>query len=181
MDENNLFLLIILVQSHQAEDYWGNYKTCTCRTRYVDGTPTSEVTPVTVRYIHPPHHGYPKFIVKAMNDQLTSLSFHVNQLSHSWNKDISKFDLESSKVKIMGMVTGQDHTVSPVSNWFAFFLFHISKITIPEIQLFWNLTLKIPRSRSLVRSRPGSHSSPSIQLLFVSNQSIRATIPEICP
>ena len=28
-------------------------------TRYVDGTPTSEVTPVTIRYIHPPHQGYP--------------------------------------------------------------------------------------------------------------------------
>ena len=27
-------------------------------TRYVDGTPTSEVTPVTIRYIHPPHHGH---------------------------------------------------------------------------------------------------------------------------
>ena len=30
-----------------------------CKTRYVDGTPTSEVTPVTIRYIHQPHHGYP--------------------------------------------------------------------------------------------------------------------------
>ena len=27
--------------------------------RYVDGTATSEVTPVTIQYIHPPHHGYP--------------------------------------------------------------------------------------------------------------------------
>ena len=28
-------------------------------TRYVDDTPTSEVTPVTMRYIHSPHLGYP--------------------------------------------------------------------------------------------------------------------------
>ena len=28
------------------------------KTRYVDGTPTSEVTPVTIRYICPPHHGH---------------------------------------------------------------------------------------------------------------------------
>ena len=28
-------------------------------TRYVDGTPTSEVTPVTIQYLHPTHHGYP--------------------------------------------------------------------------------------------------------------------------
>ena len=27
-------------------------------TRYVDGTSLSEVTPVNIRYIHPPHHGY---------------------------------------------------------------------------------------------------------------------------
>ena len=29
------------------------------QTRYVDGTPTLEVTPITIWYIHPPHHGYP--------------------------------------------------------------------------------------------------------------------------
>ena len=28
------------------------------KTRYVDGTPTFEVTPVTIRYIHPPHRGH---------------------------------------------------------------------------------------------------------------------------
>ena len=27
-------------------------------TRYVDGTSTSEVTPVTIRHIRPPHHGH---------------------------------------------------------------------------------------------------------------------------
>ena len=35
------------------------FRNCAFKTRYVDGTPTSEVTPVTIRYIHPPHHGYP--------------------------------------------------------------------------------------------------------------------------
>ena len=57
------------------------------------------------------------------------------------------------KVKVMGVVKWQDHTVSPVSNWFAFFLFHINQITIPEIQLFWKLTLKNKRSRSWLRSK----------------------------
>ena len=28
------------------------------KTRYVDGTPTSQVTPVTIRYICSPHHGH---------------------------------------------------------------------------------------------------------------------------
>ena len=42
----------------------------------------------------------------------------------------------------MGVVKWQDHSmVSPVSNWSAFFLFHINQITIPYMQLFWNLIL----------------------------------------
>ena len=49
------------------------------QTRYVDGKPTSEITPVTIQYIHPPHHGYPQVMVMVMNDGLMSLSFHVNQ------------------------------------------------------------------------------------------------------
>ena len=31
---------------------------CRCGTRYVDGTPTCEVTTVTIRYIRPPHNGH---------------------------------------------------------------------------------------------------------------------------
>ena len=50
------------------------------------------------------------------------------------------------KVKVLGVVKGKNHIVSPVSNWFAFFLFPINQITIPEIQLFWKLTLKNQRS-----------------------------------
>ena len=99
----------------------------TFKTRYVDGTSTSEVTPVATRYIHPPHYGYPKGIVMDMHNQLTSLSFHVNQLSHSRNKAIPNFELEKFKVKIMGMVKRQDHTVSPVSNLFAFSSFQIGQ------------------------------------------------------
>ena len=33
------------------------------------------------------------------------------------------------KVKVMGVVKGQDHTVSPVSNWFAFFCFTVSPVS----------------------------------------------------
>ena len=32
------------------------------KTRYVDGTPTSEVTPATIRYIRPRHHGHTSHI-----------------------------------------------------------------------------------------------------------------------
>ena len=57
------------------------------------------------------------------------------------------------KDKVLCVVKGKNHIVSPVSNWFAFFLFHINQITIPEIQLFWNLTLKNRRSRLWVSSK----------------------------
>ena len=83
----------------------------------------------------------------------------------------------------MGVVKGQDHTVSPVSNWFAFFLFHINQITIPEIQLFWKMTLKNQRSRSWVRSKVKvtlftQYPTDAPPFRFTS---IGPTIPEICP
>ena len=67
------------------------------QTRYVDGTPMFEVTLVTVQYINPPQHGYLKVVDMVMNDQLASISFHVNQPSRSWNKAISNFDRETSR------------------------------------------------------------------------------------
>ena len=100
----------------------------------------------------------------------------------------------------MGVVKGQDHTVSPITNRFAFFLFHINQKTIPEKQLFWNLTLKNQRSGFLRKSyfeiwpwkikgqgwgqRSRSYSSPSIQPmhhLFASHPSEQPLIPEIYP
>ena len=61
-------------------------------------------------------------------------------------------------LKLRGQCNGcgqraQSHTVGPVYTWFAFFLFHINQRTIPEIQLFQNLTLQNSRSRSWVWSK----------------------------
>ena len=77
------------------------------------------------------------------------------------------------KVKVMGVVIRAIPYSQP-SIWFCFLLFHINQITIAEIQLFWNVTLKNQRSRSWVTSRSRSHNLPSIQpmhLLFISHQS----------
>ena len=38
--------------------YWWRWWIRVKSTRYVNGTPTSEVTPVSIRYIRPPHHGH---------------------------------------------------------------------------------------------------------------------------
>ena len=89
--------------------------------------PTRDVTPVSIRYIHPPYHGYADVTVMVMYDQLKSISFHVNQPSHSWNKTLKRRPW-SLKVKVMHVVKGQGQTVGPVSTWFGFFSFHTNQI-----------------------------------------------------
>ena len=78
-------------------------------------------------------------------------------------------------LKLQGRGHGCDQRAhSPVSNKFAFFLFHNNQITISEIQLFRNLTLKIKGQWHGWGERSRSHSSPIIQPmnpLFVSHQS----------
>ena len=75
--------------------------------------------------------------------RLTSLSFHVNRPSHSWDTAISKFDVENSmsrswvksklKVTAWGLHSVDSHPFRSMS------LGH----PIPELWLFENLTLKI--------------------------------------
>ena len=57
---------------------------------------------------------------------LTSFSFHINQTNHSWDRAVSKFDLETSKVKVMSEVKGQGHILYPVSNQCTSFSFLIN-------------------------------------------------------
>ena len=87
--------------------------------RYVDGTPTSEVTPVTICYMHTPHHGCPYVMVMVINDRLASLSFHASQPSHSSNKAISNCELQ-------GVDKDLGHIAHPVSNRCTSFWFHIN-------------------------------------------------------
>ena len=59
--------------------------------------------------------------------QLTSFSFHINHTINSWDRAISKFDLETSKVKVKSVVKGQCHTLYPVLNRCTSFSFHINR------------------------------------------------------
>ena len=75
--------------------------------------------------------------------RLTSLSFHVNRPSHSWDTTFTKFDLENPRSRswkrwTLKVTTWVQHSVD--SN-----PFRSMSICppIPEIQLFQNLTLKI--------------------------------------
>ena len=58
---------------------------------------------------------------------LTSFSFNINQTNNSADRAISKFDLETSKVKVMREVKGQGHILYPLSNQCTSFLFHINR------------------------------------------------------
>ena len=55
---------------------------------------------------------------------INSLPFHLT--NNSGDRAISKFDLETSKVKVMSEVKGQGHILYPVSNQCTSFSFHIN-------------------------------------------------------
>ena len=121
--------------------------------------------------------------IMVMNGRLTSFSFHVNQPPHSWYKAISDSDLETprsrswvwSKTKVLQ--SAQYHIDSLPFHFTSF------RPTIPEIELFRNLTLKHPRARSWVRSKVKvTHCTqyPTNELPFLFT-SIGPIIPEIWP
>ena len=132
------------------------------------------------QYIRPPHHGHTSLHQghKWMNHILFVLCksavpfLRLAYLKHwHWN----------SKVKVIGVVKGW------VIQWAQYSLtllpFHFTSIrpAIPEIQLFRNVTLKHPRSRSWVRSKVKvtyntQYPKDSFPFCFTS---IVPTIPEI--
>ena len=96
------------------------------KTRYVDGMPTSEVTPFTIRYIRPPHHGHTSQYHG--HEWMTHILFLPCQSAAPLLR-YSNFRLWpwNSKVKLMGVVKGQCHTVGPVSYQLTSFSFHINQ------------------------------------------------------
>ena len=93
--------------------------------------------------------------IMVMNGWLTYFSLHVNRLSHSWDKAISDFDLEISTPGSRSWVWSKGKVIELAQYHINSFHFHFTSIrpTIPEIELFRNLTLKHPRSRSCLRSK----------------------------
>ena len=110
--------------------------------------------------------------IMVMNGCLTSFSFIVNRQPHSWDKAISDSDLETPRSRSWMWSKGK--VIQSAQYHINSFPFYFTSIrpTIPEIELFPNLTLEHPRSRSWVRSK--WHIVPSIQpmhFLFASHQS----------
>ena len=98
--------------------------------------------------------------IMVMNGWLTSISFHVNRPSHSWNKAISDSDLEIATPRSRAWVWSKGKVIQS------------ARATIPEIELFRNL--KHPSQGHEWGPRSRSHIVPSIQpmhFLFVSHKS----------
>ena len=121
--------------------------------------------------------------IMVMNGWLRSFSFHVNRPPHSCDNAISGSDLESPRSR--SWVWSKGKIIQSAQYHINSHPFHFTSIrpTIPEIELFRNLTLKHPRSRSWVRSKVKvtyctQYPTNALPFHFTS---IRSTIPEIWP
>ena len=121
--------------------------------------------------------------IMVMNGWLTSFSFIVNRLPYSWDKATSDSDLETPKSR--SWVWSKGKVIQSAQYHITSFPFHFKSIrpTIPEIELYWNLTLKHPRSRSWVRSKVkfiygSQYPTNALPFRFTS---VGPTIPEIWP
>ena len=92
-------------------------------------------------------------IIMVMNGWPRSFSFHVNRPPHSRDKSSSDSDLETPRSR--SWVWSKGKVIQSAQYHINSLHFHFTSIrpTIPEIELFRNLTLKHPRSRSWVRSK----------------------------
>ena len=114
------------------------------QTRYVESMPMSEITPVTIWYIYPPHYGQRERSYSQPSILLIHFLFISHQSDHFWDRTILKFG--KSKVKVMNEVKVQGHIVYPVSNRCTSFLFHINRTNhscdIPASVWSWKNTSK---------------------------------------
>ena len=151
----------------------------------VDGTPTARrrlKSPQSLSGISAHTTMVTLVYIMVMNGWLTSFSFHVNRPSHSWDKAISDSDLEISTPGSRSWVWSKCKVIQSAQYHINSLCFHF-RPTIPEIELFRNLTLKHPRSRSWVRSKfkvtyCTQYPTDTLPFRFTS---IGPTIPEIWP
>ena len=129
----------------------GKFQYSLRKTRYVDGTPTYEVTPVTIREnIHQSHLGHTSQYHG--HEWMTNIfSFIVNWPPHYRDKAISDSDLKTPRSRSCMWSKGK--VIQSAQYHINSLPLHFTSIrpTIPEIELFRNMTSKHPRSRSWVR------------------------------
>ena len=83
--------------------------------------------------------------------RLTSLSFHVNRPSHSWDTAFSKCDLENLMSRSWVRQTLKVITLSPTFNQFTSISFHVNRPSHSWDTTFSKFDLENPRWRAWVR------------------------------
>ena len=116
--------------------------------------------------------------------RLTSLWFHVNWPSHSWDTAFSNFDLENPRSRSSLKVTKKVYHPIDSYPFRSMWIGH----PFPELRLFWKFDLENQRSRSWVGSSSKSQCGSnilSIHIPFVPCQSalpfLRYSIFKIWP
>ena len=125
-----------MVAPHRhAESVSSNFEQKLYQTRHVDGMPTSEVTPVINRYIHPPTLVTQRSMSWPWMDN--PRPFRTMSIGHPF-PEIGYFKLWpwNLKVKVMDVVKRQCYVVSPVPDSLLF-RFTSIRATMSEIRLFW--------------------------------------------
>ena len=151
------------------------------KTRYVDGTPTSEGTPGHY-LVHPPTPPWSH----------QSISWSWMDDSHPFRSmsircpipEIKLFQTLTLKLpRSRSWVWWKGKVIQSAQNHINSLPFHSKSIrpTIPAIELFQNLTLKHPRSRSWVRSKVKviyytQHATDALPFCFTSMESAIAEI-----
>ena len=85
----------------------------------------SEVTPVTIRYIPPPHHGHRSQYHG--HEWMTHIFFIHCQSAAPFPHSYFRLWPWNSMVMVMGVVKGQGHTICPVSYYLTSFSFNINQ------------------------------------------------------
>ena len=113
--------------------------------------------------------------IMGMNGWLTSFLFHVNRTFHFMRLGYCRLWPWNSKVKVMDVIKGQSHIVSPVSYWLASFSFHINQTNNSWDTAISKFDLEISKVKVMSEAkRSRSHIAPSIQpmhFLLISHQS----------
>ena len=111
--------------------------------------------------------------------RLTSLSYHVNRPSHSWDTAFSKFDLENPRSRswvrwTLKVTTWVQHSIDSHP-------FHSMSISpsIPEIQHFQNLTLKIQRQGQMIMILHNYRSRQFHRIEISVPQSLAQVLPDL--
>ena len=112
--------------------------------------------------------------IMVMNRWLRSFSSQVNQPPHSWDKAISEYDLETPRPR--SWVWSKGNVIQLAQYYINSLHFHFTwiRLTIPEIELFRNLTMKHSRSWVNVPQVQGHILYPvskTMHFLIVSHQS----------